>query len=41
MFGDGFAYQKGAIFGFGPSADEETKSVLKISSADDSTLKKT
>ena len=40
MFGEGFNYQKGAIFGFGPSAEKETNSVLKIADVDDKTLEK-
>ena len=40
MFADGFAFQKGSIFGFGPSADEAPDSVLKISSIDKNTLEK-
>ena len=30
MFAEGFAYQRGSIFGFGPNANEATKNVLKI-----------
>ena len=30
-FAHSFAYQKGAIFGFGENADDDTGSVLKIS----------
>ena len=37
-FADGFAYQRGAIFGFGPTANHETGSVLKVASADKSML---
>ena len=30
IFADGFEYQKGAIFGFGPSASKDTGTALKI-----------
>ena len=40
MFAEGFDYQKGAIFGFGPSSNMETNSVLKIANVDDETLDK-
>ena len=30
MFAEGFSHQKGAIFGFGPQANTDTKNVLKI-----------
>ena len=40
MFADGFAFQKGSIFGFGPTADETPDSVLKISTVDTDTLEK-
>ena len=40
MFAEGFDHQKGAIFGFGPSAEKETGSVLKISTVDEDTLGK-
>ena len=33
-FADGFAYQKGAIFGFGPKAGDDTGTVLKIADLD-------
>ena len=29
---DGFSNQRGAIFGFGPNADDDTKTLLKVSS---------
>ena len=32
MFADGISLQKGAIFGFGPNKDEDTGTVLKLSS---------
>lgn len=35
-FAEGFALQRGSIFGFGPQADKDTGSILKISTADDS-----
>ena len=38
MFADGFAVQKGAIFGFGPQEKNETRTVLKISTLDAETL---
>ena len=38
MFADGFAYQKGNIFGFGPNKDDECGTVLKICSLDSKTL---
>ena len=40
MFAEGFDYQKGAIFGFGPSANNETGSVLKIANVNEETLGK-
>ena len=40
MFGDGFDYQKGAIFGFGPSAAADTGKITKISNLDTETLEK-
>ena len=40
MFVYGFDYQKGAIFGFGPSAAKDTGNVLKISDVDEETIKK-
>ena len=39
-FAGGFDFQKGAIFGFGPSANLETRSVLKLSEADEQTISK-
>ncbi|CAL4248580.1 unnamed protein product [Meganyctiphanes norvegica] len=39
-FADGFAHQKGAIFGFGNQKDDDTKSVLKISNLDQDSLNK-
>ena len=39
-FKDGFAHQKGAIFGFGEEKNDETKTVLKISHLDEESLKK-
>ena len=33
MFADGFAVQKGAIFGFGKQAEDQTGTKLKISAA--------
>ena len=40
-FASGFEYQKGAIFGFGPSAENEPKAgVMKISGIDDETLQR-
>ena len=39
MCADGFALQKGAIFGFGPTALDPTQNnILKISNVDDKTL---
>ena len=38
MFADGFCYQKGNIFGFGPSAQDDCGTVLKLSEVDDSKL---
>ena len=38
MFADGFALQKGAIFGFGPQEKNDTDTVLKISSLDSTAL---
>ena len=32
-FAEGFSHQKGAIFGFGPDADKDTGTVMKISEA--------
>ena len=40
MFGDGFDYQKGAIFGFGPSAAADTGKITKMSNLDTETLEK-
>lgn len=40
MFADGFSYQKGSIFSFGPNADEECGPVLKIGAVDETELKK-
>ena len=40
MFAEGFAYQRGSIFGFGPNANDNTKNVLKISQTSPETLKK-
>jgi hypothetical protein len=37
---DGFSEQRGAIFGFGPKADEDTRSLLKVATADDETKMK-
>ena len=39
-FADGFAHQKGAIFGFGYQKDDDTKTVLKISNLDQDSLNK-
>ena len=39
-FADGFAHQKGAIFGFGHQKDDDTKTVLKISNLDKDSLNK-
>ena len=40
MFAEGFSYQKGAIFGFGPSANLGTEITMKSSNADVVTLEK-
>ena len=39
-FANGFAHQKGAIFGFGHQKDDDTKTVLKISNLDQDSLNK-
>ena len=39
MFAEGFAHQKGAIFGFGPNQDSDCGTVLKIPSLDSNELK--
>ena len=38
MFAEGLSHQKGAIFGFGPKANDDTGIKLKISTANDETL---
>ena len=38
MFAEGFAHQKGAIFGFGPTEKNDCGTVLKISTLDSETL---
>ena len=40
MFADGFADQKGAIFGFGPQADDPCNETLKICTASKETMEK-
>lgn len=40
MLAEGFSYQKGAIFGFGPSANLGTEITMKSSNADAETLDK-
>ena len=40
MFADGFAVQKGAIFGFGKQVDDQTGTKLKISAASQDIMKK-
>ena len=40
MFAEGFSHQKGAIFGFGPTKDDETGTVLKISELSADKIKK-
>ena len=40
MFAEGFSRQKGNIFNFGPDANKDTGTVLKISDLDDASLKK-
>ena len=39
-FAEGFSNQKGAIFGFGPNADEDTGNLLKIASVSCEEMKK-
>ena len=39
-FADGFSEQRGAIFGFGPKADDQTGTLLKVSCIDDIKRKK-
>ena len=40
LFADGFAVQKGAIFGFGKQIDDQTGTKLKISAASEEIMKK-
>ena len=40
IFAEGFDYQKGAIFGFGPSASKDTEIVLKICDTSEAMLNK-
>ena len=40
MFAEGFSHQKGAIFGLGPTKDDDTGTVLKISELNADNIKK-